>query len=75
VREGPWKLIPAQGGGVGWKPDQLDPKEPPSQLYHLTDDPEERTNLYDKHPDVVRRLSATLAVARMGKMKEKGTEK
>jgi arylsulfatase A len=67
VHEGPWKLIPAQGGGGnGWKPNQIDPKEPAGQLYHLTDDPEERTNVYEKHPDVVRRLSATLAAARRG---------
>ena len=30
------------------------------QLYNLKDDPGERTNFWDKHPRIVRRLTALL---------------
>jgi len=67
IREGKWKLILAPGSG-GWskptrspspwtqpKPDSFDGL-PPFQLYDLTADRAEQTNLAAKHPEVVQRL-------------------
>jgi uncharacterized sulfatase len=51
VRVGDWKLIePVKGGG---KP----------ELYDLANDPLEKTNLVEKHPEVVERLRKRLAEA------------
>ena len=63
IRQGPWKLIPARGSGGFSRPRQLDPAEeggPPGQLYNLQSDPAETSNVYDQHPDVVKRLSELL---------------
>ena len=63
IRQGPWKLIPARGSGGFTQPHGLDPAKeggPPGQLYHLESDPAETRNVYDEHPDVVRRLSELL---------------
>ena len=62
VRVGDWKLIDAQGSGGFSKPRRRDPKpgEPSGQLYNLKTDPSESTNVYDKHPNIVQRLQATL---------------
>jgi len=43
IREGPWKLF-AQPDGSGL------------ELYHIPNDPEERENMAEAHPDVVARL-------------------
>ncbi len=48
IRRGPWKLIEGSGG------------KKVSQLYNLREDPAEKENLYDKHPDVVKELHALL---------------
>jgi len=64
IRQGPWKLIPHRGSGGFTFPKELDPKVvggPPGQLYHLRDDPSETKNVWNKHPDVVKRLSELLA--------------
>jgi len=47
VRDGDWKLLCDYDGA---KP----------QLYDLSQDRQERTNLADQHPDIVKRLTATL---------------
>ncbi|MEX0701530.1 MAG: arylsulfatase [Planctomycetales bacterium] len=63
IRQGPWKLILWLGsGGFLNPPAFVEPVEdgPLGQLYHLDDDPAERHNLYQKHPDVVERLSKLL---------------
>ncbi|MBI5395233.1 MAG: sulfatase-like hydrolase/transferase [Verrucomicrobia bacterium] len=39
---------------------QLKPDAPPGQLYDLEKDPSETTNVYNDHPDVVKRLGALL---------------
>jgi len=54
IRRGKWKLIP--GGG---------PRRPP-ELYDLSADIGEATNVADRHPDVVRELSDLLDRARRG---------
>ena len=58
IRQGSWKLIiGTKGAGYhkGPEPDS------PGQLYNLTADPGERTDLWDKHPNIVRRLARLLA--------------
>ena len=64
IREGPWKLILGRGGGGATEPD---PNEPPIQLYNLDEDLGEKKNIYDSHPDIVRRLQNLLQ-----KIKERG---
>ena len=55
IRQGPWKLIPGrQRSGMRVA------RERPGQLYNLKDDPGETNNLWDKHPEIVERLSALL---------------
>jgi arylsulfatase A len=63
VRRGKWKLLFCRGSG-GWSPPRENEANklglPPIQLYDLTVDPRERTNVYADHPDVVRDLTAIL---------------
>ncbi len=61
VRQGQWKLILGLGpGGFSGGIRKPKPGEPKGQLYDLQADPGEQKNLYNAHPDVVRRLSAML---------------
>lgn len=62
IREGNWKLIQGLGSGGFTLPKSADPAPggPRGQLYDLDADPREENNLYDKRPDIVARLSATL---------------
>ncbi len=61
IRQGPWKLVLCRGSG-GWslKEKDVPADAPPAQLYHMGDDPGERKNLHDAHPDVVARLKSLL---------------
>ncbi len=63
VREGPWKLIDGLGSGGFSKPKRIPPPDqgPTGQLYHLGNDLGETTNLYDKHPEIVKKLRETLS--------------
>jgi arylsulfatase A len=61
IREGRWKLCLAPGSGGLSAPVPGSPDEqrlPPVQLFDLETDPAEKTNLQDKHPDIVQRLAA-----------------
>ena len=71
IRQGGWKYIDHQGSGGnnyekpgewGMKPFALPNTDPeaPGQLYNLMDDPGETTNLYSKHPEVVKKLKKLL---------------
>lgn len=51
IRSGPWKLIDGPGSGGFSKSPESRPGDPPGQLYNLHEDPAERNNLYQKHPD------------------------
>jgi arylsulfatase A-like enzyme len=68
IRRGPWKYLDHRGsGGNNYDRGELKPfahadtaPEAPGQLYHLETDPGERTNLYFKHPEMVKELKALL---------------
>jgi arylsulfatase A-like enzyme len=59
LRQGPWKLI-AAGAADGAPKASPWVQEGANQLYHLGDDPTETTNVWDKHPGVVERLTKLL---------------
>jgi arylsulfatase A-like enzyme len=63
IRQGPWKLVFCAGSG-GWsnpRPNSDTAKKlPPIQLYDLNKDIGETTNVQDKHPEVVERLTALM---------------
>jgi arylsulfatase A len=63
IRQGPWKLIlcPDSGGWSAPRPGRDDTSGlPPVQLYNLQDDVGERTNLHDRHPEIVAHLTRLL---------------
>ncbi len=62
IRMGNWKLIDRLGSGGFSKPGFVEPGpgDPAGQLYNLSEDPGETTNLYSEHPDVVERLTREL---------------
>jgi len=64
IRWGEWKLIEGKGSG-GWSKEG---KDDPAlgQLYNIQDDPGEKNNLYQKHPEIVQRLTALLEKYRRG---------
>ncbi len=62
VREGKWKLCLCAGSG-GWsapRPGKDEAGLPATQLFDLDADIGEKTNLHDKNPDVVKRLTEQL---------------
>lgn len=63
IRKGHWKLVMCPGSG-GWsypRPGEEPPDSPPIQLYDLSSDVAERTNVYREHQDVVEELTSLLA--------------
>ena len=66
IRKGDWKLLLCQGGGgIGWEPIGYDPVKPRGQLYNLSDDLNERKNLYLERRDMVRGLTELLEEIQM----------
>ena len=63
IREGDWKLCLCAGSG-GWSsPRDNEAKKkglPAMQLFNLKNDPAEKTNLFEKHPEKVKSLLALL---------------
>ena len=56
-----WKLITGKGsGGFSKRGQPTQPAGPAGQLYNLAEDIGEQNNLYDKHPEIVQRLTAML---------------
>jgi len=73
IRKGPWKYLDHRGSGgndydkaaeklAPYRLPDTDP-EAPGQLYNLESDPGETTNLYSKHPEIVRDLKSRLDAA------------
>jgi arylsulfatase A len=64
VRQGQWKLILCPGaGGFGSKPSDAEAVTmglPPVQLYDMSQDDRETTNVQGQHPEIVERLTALL---------------
>jgi arylsulfatase A len=62
IRQGKWKLILGRGSGGFSKPRSYKPNpgEPQGQLYDIEQDLAETNNLYDRHPETVRRLTNLL---------------
>ncbi len=62
IRQGPWKLITGLGSGGFSQPSRVKPEPggPRGQLYHLSNDPGETTNLWSEQPEVVDRLTKLL---------------
>ncbi|MEP6539586.1 MAG: arylsulfatase [Bryobacteraceae bacterium] len=62
IRQGEWKLELGLGSGGFTPPVTVNPEPggPQGQLYNLAKDPTEADNLWLKHPDVVKRLTALL---------------
>jgi len=59
IRDGKWKLNMLRGSGGSLKPVILEPKpgEAIFELYNMEEDPEETTNLYFEHPEIVKKLT------------------
>lgn len=69
VRDGQWKAAFCTGSGGGFsqpKGVEWTPEDPAGQLYDMTTDPAETTNLWDSRPDVVADLSRRLATVTAG---------
>jgi arylsulfatase A-like enzyme len=62
VRQGGWKLVLDNKTSGGWMTPAGKPPVPgsPGQLYHLSEDPLEQNDLWEKHPEIVARLTALL---------------
>ena len=62
IREGDWKLELGLGSGGFSAPRHINPQPggEQGQLYHLADDPGETNNLWNKHPEIVARLTNLL---------------
>lgn len=60
-RSGDWKLITGKGsGGFSQHGQPTRNTGPAGQLYNLAEDIGEQNNLYDKHPEIVQRLTTML---------------
>jgi arylsulfatase A-like enzyme len=72
IRRGQWKYLDHKGsGGNSYDRPMLKPfalpdtaPDAPGQLYNLKDDPGESTNLYYKHPQIVKELKTQLDIYR-----------
>ncbi|MEM9481334.1 MAG: arylsulfatase [Verrucomicrobiota bacterium] len=69
IRQGPWKYLDHKGSGGNryennkWLKDWIiadNAPDTPGQLYHLGDDPGERKNLVEEHPDIAAKLKTQL---------------
>ena len=62
IREGKWKLIDQLGSGGFSSPKRVRPTKggPEGQLYDLSKDPSEKTNLWSEYPELVRSLRKRL---------------
>ncbi|MEM6883996.1 MAG: arylsulfatase [Verrucomicrobiota bacterium] len=59
VRDGCWKAIFTNTSG-GWSKVEIDENTPAGQLYDMQEDPEEKNNLWNEHPEIVARIRSLL---------------
>lgn len=59
IRDGDWKLVLGNGSG-GREPPRGKPFAKPYQLFNLADDPRERENVIERHPEIAERLESAL---------------
>jgi arylsulfatase A-like enzyme len=66
IRDGEWKLILGTQGSGGWPPPSDGRPDPnsPGQLYNIAEDPVEQNNLWDRYPEMIKRLTALLEAYR-----------
>jgi len=62
IRKGPWKYIEGKASPTVRRVSRRD--ELGAQLYNIRDDPGERENLIDAHPEIVKRLADLLEMQR-----------
>jgi arylsulfatase A-like enzyme len=62
IRDQEWKLIDQLGSGGFSNPKRVKPgpDDPRGQLYNLSADPFEQSNLWKSHPELVRKLTARM---------------
>ncbi len=62
IRDGQWKLIDRLGSGGFSTPKRVKPGpgDPKGQLYNLSADPSEQSNVWKKHPGLVEMLTARM---------------
>ena len=62
IRQGPWNLILGRGSGGFTQPRRIESAqgEPRGQLYNIERNLAESENLWDKHPEIVERLTTLL---------------
>jgi len=62
IRKGKWKYTPQLGSGGFTKPRFIESElnETPGTLYDMINDPEEKNNLYNEHPEIVEALAQLL---------------
>ena len=62
IRDGEWKLINQLGSGGFSSPKRVKPGpgDPKGQLYNLSADPAEQSNVWRQHPELVRKLTARM---------------
>ncbi len=62
IRDHEWKLIDQLGSGGFSNPKRVKPgpDDPKGQLYNLSADPSEQSNLWKRHPELVRKLTARM---------------
>ena len=74
IRSGNWKLIEGRGSGGFTFPRELNVAQvggTKGQLYNLAADPSETKNVWEEHPDVVKKLSTLLSqVKKTGENRE-----
>ena len=64
IRKGPWKLIPAVGGGGQARRKAKAAGPGTAELYNLADDIGETKNLAAQHPEIVKEMTALLQQVR-----------
>ncbi len=65
LRQGKWKFVDGEGSGGWTKLAVIDTSK--VQLYDMKNDPTEKTNVYDKYPNIVKKLKKRLEEIKINK--------